>query len=378
RLGRRLMLMAVAALGVLGAAALALSNALVVVMLANGLCGVGRGGGAGSGGSWGPVFPAEQPLLAASAEPRARTAVFGRMSFIGVGAGAVGSLVAFVPELTHGLGWSWAASYRLVFALGALLSLAMLLTVIPIREPRSHTQTTSGDDAGDKAPRLSTRQLLTRLGSINALNGFGFGFLGPLLTYWLHVRYGVGPGQLGVLYTVVNLITMLPYLGSARVAQRFGAVTTVVWTRAAGLVFLLAMLWTPTFLLAGVAYALRMACNSLGMPARQSYIMGVADERHRSTVSAVGSLPSQLSSSVSPVVGGALMSSFFDIPIVGGVVFMAANALGFYLSFRRYRPPEEVASQVAAGPLEASALTSLPGRQSAPLEVDVGVEVDSG
>jgi MFS family permease len=235
----------------------------------------------------------------------------------------------------------------------------------------------SRDDAGDKAPRLSTRQLLTRLGSINALNGFGFGFLGPLLTYWLHVRYGVGPGQLGVLYTVVNLVTMLPYLGSARLAERFGAVTTVVWTRAAGLLFLLSMLWTPTFVLAGVAYALRMACNSLGMPARQSYIMGVADERHRSTVSAVGSLPSQLSSSVSPVVGGALMSSFFDIPILGGVVFMAANALGFYLSFRRYRPPEELEGQVAPRPSAAFAVPPDSGRQPATLDVDLGVPVES-
>jgi MFS family permease len=356
RLGRKRMLIWVAALAAAGSAALAVSSSLVVAMLANGLAGVGRGGGAGSGGSWGPVFPAEQPLLAASAEPRARTKVFGHMSFIGVAAGALGSLVAYVPEVAHRAGWTWAASYRLVFVLGAVLSLLMLATMMPIREPRPARldapaarrvgRGLAPAEAGSAGaePRLSTRQLLARLGSVNALNGFGFGFLGPLLTYWLHVRYGVGPGQLGVLYTVVNLVTMAPYLGSARVAERLGTVRTVVWTRTAGLAFLLALLWTPTFLLAGVAYALRMAFNSLGMPARQSYVMGVTEERRRSTVAAVGSLPSQLSSSVSPVVGGALMSSFFDIPIVGGVVFMAANVVAFYFSFRRYRPPEEVAA----------------------------------
>lgn len=373
RLGRRWMLIGVAALGAVGAAAMAVSSSLVVVLLASGLAGVGRGGGAGSGGSWGAVFPAEQPLLAASAEPQARTAVFGRMSFIGVTAGAAGSLVAYVPELMHRAGWSWGASYRLVFALGAIFSIVMLATAIPIREARRPPKVAaSGDgvergshqagpqdkrdgsgDGTESQPRLSTRQLLTRLGWVNALNGFGFGFLGPLLTYWLHVRYGVGPGQLGVLYTIINLITMLPYLWSARVAERLGAVRTVLWTRAVGLAFLLAMLWTPTFILAGAVYALRMVCNSLGMPARQSYIMGVADERHRSTVAAVGSLPSQLSSSVSPVVGGALMSSFFDIPIVGGVLFMGANTAAFYLSFRHYRPPEEMeVVPVAAGATE--------------------------
>ncbi|MGH9296198.1 MAG: MFS transporter, partial [Acidimicrobiales bacterium] len=57
RIGRRRMLLWVAALGVVGGVGLAVSTELAVVMLANGLCGVGRGGGAGSGGSWGPVFP---------------------------------------------------------------------------------------------------------------------------------------------------------------------------------------------------------------------------------------------------------------------------------------------------------------------------------
>ncbi|MGH9291633.1 MAG: MFS transporter, partial [Acidimicrobiales bacterium] len=340
RIGRRRMLLWVAALGVVGGVGLAVSTELAVVMLANGLCGVGRGGGAGSGGSWGPVFPAEQPLLAASATPRSRTAVFGRISFIGVAAGALGSLVAWVPEILHHYGWSWGASYRLVFVLGAVFSVALLVVVLPIREQRPEPAGVTGEQA-TTGPRLSTRQLLARLATVNTLNGFGFGFLGPLLTYWFHVRYGVGPGVIGVLYTVINLITMFPYLAASRLARRLGAVRTVVVTRAVGLVFLLAMVWTPTFLLAGVAYGLRMAANSLGMPARQSYVMGVAEERRRSTVSAVGSLPSQLSSSVSPLVGGALMGAFLEVPIVGAVLFMAANTVGFYLSFRHYRPPEE-------------------------------------
>lgn len=346
-LGRRRMLLWVAALGVVGGVALAVSSQLAVVMVANGLCGVGRGGGAGSGGAWGPVFPAEQPLVAASTDARSRTAVFGRISAIGVAAGALGSLVAWIPDLLHGSGWSWGASYRLVFVLGAILSAALVLVIIPIREERPGRRASPTDE--QRAPgdgRLSTRQLVARLGSVNALNGFGYGFLGPLLTYWFHVRYGAGPGEIGVLYTVINLLTMLPYLGAGRLAERLGAVQTVVWTRVASLAFLLAMVWTPTFLLAGIACAARMAANSLGMPARQSYVMGVAAERRRSTVAAVGSIPSQITASISPVVGGALMTTFLDIPIVGAAFFTAANAVGFYFSFRRYRPPEEITAGV--------------------------------
>ncbi|MGH9304523.1 MAG: MFS transporter, partial [Acidimicrobiales bacterium] len=137
------------------------------------------------------------------------------------------------------------------------------------------------------------------------------------------------------------------YLASARLTRRLGAVRTVVWTRAIGMGFIFAMLFTPTFLLTGIAYALRLTVNSLGMPARQSYVMGVADERRRSTIAAVGALPSQLTSSVSPIVGGALMASFIDVPILGAFVFMSANTIGFYLSFRHYRPPGENPGAIA-------------------------------
>lgn len=342
RFGRRSVLAVICALGVVGGVVLARSADLVVVMVANGLCGVGRGGGAGSGGSFGAVFPVEQPLVTASAPAHARTATFARMSVIGVAAGAAGSLVGYLPEALHHAGRSWVASYQLVFLLSAVLSAVMLVTVFPIRERR--LSTTASGHAGassETGTRLSTGQLIRRLATVNMLNGFGFGFLGPLLVYWFHVRYGVGSGTVGVLYTIINLVTMAPYLVAAPLTRRLGSVRTVVYSRAAGLVFMVAMIFTPTFLLAGAAYAVRILVNSLGMPARQSYVMGVSDERHRSTIAAVGSLPSQLSSSVSPVVGGALMASFVDVPILGAIVFMGANTLGYYLSFRRHPPPEE-------------------------------------
>ncbi|MGH9054977.1 MAG: MFS transporter [Acidimicrobiales bacterium] len=364
RFGRRTMLIVVSALGVLGGVALVASTNLVVVMLANGLCGIGRGGGAGGGGAYGPLFPAEQPLLAASSDDRSRTAAFARLSFIGVAAGALGSMISWVPEVLHGAGWTWSAGYRAVFAIGAALSVLLVVVALPIREHRPHLAAKpdeapqlAGSHQAGGGPKLSTRQLVGRLATVNTLNGFGYGFLGALLAYWFHVRYGVGPGAIGVLYTIVNLATMAPYLYSARLTRRLGSVRTVVSTRGIGLLFLLAMVWTPTFVLAGAAYAMRIVISSLGMPARQSYLMGVADERRRSSIAAVGSLPSQLSSSVSPIVGGALMESFVNVPILGAFVFMSANTVGYYLSFRHYRPPEE-----RTGPLPTAEANALAGR----------------
>ncbi len=112
---------------------------------------------------------------------------------------------------------------------------------------------------------------------------------------------------------------------------------------------LAAMALVPSFLLAGVLLNLRTVFNSLGLPARQSYAMGAVDETRRGTVAALGTLPSVLTSSVSPVIGGAIMGTFVDIPVVGASVFMGANVIAYYLAFRRAPLPGEKTARSARG-----------------------------
>ena len=335
RWGRRTMLLMLGGLAAVGGFLMAGSSSVVAIAVASGLCGVGRGGGAGSGGSWGPVMPAEQPILAASVPPTRRTAAFGQIGFVGVMAAVLGSLVAILPAALHHAGWSWVAAYHVLFLIGGVLGVGMLLTSLPLREPQL--------PASDQAPAssLSTRQIIGRLGLTNALNGMGFGFLGPLLTYWFHVRYGVGPDALSILYTLVNLITALPYLGAARLVERLGAVRAVTLTRFFAVVLLAVIPLMPVFWLAGAIYALRMAVNSLSLAARQSYVMGIADERRRGAVAALSMLPSQVTAAVRPALAGVLMESFLDTPLYGAAIFMGANLVAYYYAFRDVTPPEE-------------------------------------
>ncbi|MCL8207762.1 MAG: MFS transporter [Actinomycetia bacterium] len=347
RYGRRTMILALAALSALGGFALAVfPPALPLVVLASGLGGVGRGGGAGSGGAWGPMFPAEQPLVAASAPPDRRVEAFGRLSFVGVLAAAVGSLLAGLPALlaTHGV--PTVTGYRLLFALAGVLGLGTLAVTLPIREPLPHP---SQDAASDRGV-MPFGQLVGRLGLTNALNGFGFGFLGPLLSYWFYRRFGVGADAIGGLYTVVNLAAALPYLTAARLARRLGEVRTVVWTRGVSVLVLGLLPLLPSFWWAGLAYTVRMGLNSLGMPARQSFTMRVADERYRSRVAAFGSLPSQATSMLSPGIGGALMEISVNLPLFAAAFFMLANVVAYAWAFGRVAPDVSGATRPGAAP----------------------------
>lgn len=324
------MLIALALLSTTASLAIALSGpSMAVLVLASGIGGIGRGGGAGSGGNWGPMMPAEQPLVVAAARQNS-TKAFGVLSFVGVLASAAGSLVAGAPSLLLARGLPLGDGYRLLFGLGAALMCAAALVALPLREaPAARAEEPLAPAA------FSLGQLLGRLGLTNALSGFGFGFLGPLLTYWFYRRYGVDAAGLAVLYAIVNLVSALPYLAAATLSRRIGQVRIVVLTRLAAVAALLAMPFMPSLGWAGAAYALRMAVNSLGMPARQSFTMGAVAERQRSRVAAFGALPSQITSMVSPAIGGALMEEILNVPLFGAAVFMFLSAVTYHLAFHK-------------------------------------------
>lgn len=355
RIGRRLVLVSLGLLGAAGGALLAMSAAPVLVTVASGLAGIGRGGGVGGGGAWGPFFPAEQPLLAASIPAEKRTAAFGKVGFLGVLGGTAGSLAAVAPTWLHTAGWSWLSAYRLLFGLIAVASLMVAALSLPLRDPPAVRRPQRPADparspASHRAASLSTRELIGRLALTNGINGLAIGCMGPILVYWFHRRYGVGPGEVGVVYAVANLASALPQLGAARLAGRLGAVRAVVTSRALSAAFLLSMVWMPTFGLAAAAFLIRSVLNSVSGPTRQSYVMGVAAERQRGTVAALGALPSQVTASISPAAAGALMRSFLDTPVWGAALFVWANALTFWLSFRHAPPPEETWVEVTAAP----------------------------
>lgn len=350
RVGRRRVLVGLGLLGAVGGAVLTVSSAPALVAVAGGLAGIGRGGGVGGGGGWGPFFPAEQPLLAASVPAERRTAAFGRIGFLGVLGATAGSLAAVTPAWLHASGWSWIGAYRLLFGCAAAASVIAAVLSLPLRDPppavppRAPPDQTAAGPAGRPAARLSTRQLVGRLALTNGINGVAVGCMGPILVYWFHRRYGVGPGEVGAAYAVANVGAALPQLGAARLAGRLGAVRAVVASRLVSAAFLLSMVWMPTFGLAAAAFIMRSGLNAIGVPARQSYVMGVAAEGRRGTIAALGALPSQVTGTITPAAVGALMRSLLDAPVWGAALFMAGNAVAFWLSFRHSPPPEEAAA----------------------------------
>lgn len=335
--GRKALLMILAGLAAIGSAVYALTTQFWVLALMAAIASI-RGGGAGSGGGFGPFYPAEQALVAGSSADKDRNAVFSSLSLVGVLAGAAGSVLAVLPGiLRERFQTNVVDSYHPLFWIAAFASLAVIVLTLPIRE--KHTSPAKPDVT---RTTLSTRKLIGRLWLTNSINGFVIGVVGPFLTYWLALRYGVGSTEIATLYTVANLLTAFSYVTAPRVAHRLGAVQAIVFTRLGTVLFMAGMALAPTFLLASIAYTVRIMINSIGMPIRQSFVMGVAEEQSRSRVAAIGGLPSQATGMVAPTIASHLIQSVSQVaPIWLATIALAINAGLFELFFKNVRPPEE-------------------------------------
>ena len=316
------------------------TRAFAPIVIVSALGSLGRGSGAG-GGNVGPYAPAQQAMIAASVPAKHRSAAFGLIAFCSAIGALFGGLLASAPDLAARLGLSGLSAYNPAFVILAGLSVSTSLLALPLHD-RAPSVTTTRPGRFLTLPRRSL-PLLLRLALTNSVNGFAAGTFGPFITYWFYIRYHVGPGEVGLLYAVINIVSAAPNLAAAGIARRLGLVRTVVLVRIIAGALLIAMVLMPSFLLAGLIYLVRMVAQRVGMPLRQSYVMGLAPEEERASVAGLSNLPSQITSAMSPPLSGYLFDHVsLELPFALGGLLQLANGALYYLFFRGMPPPEEL------------------------------------
>ncbi len=340
RLGRLRFVIGIPLLTAVGALGFAVSTAPAVLFAAAAVGSIGRGSGAAEG-QVGPYQPAEQALVTDLSPAGRRNAVFAVFAS-GSSAGALfGALCALLPQAARNAGLGTFASYRLVFGLMAVLAVAAALIAVPVRAPERPR-----DAQGPRRltwPRAS-RHVLYRLWLANGVNGVAFGLYAPFISYWLHVRYGVGAGTVGILYAVINLVSIGTNLTAAPFARRIGDVRAITAARLVQAGLLVPMVLMPTFWAAGLVYLVRVAGFRVGMPVRQSFVMGITDPEERSAVAGLAPLPNRVGSSVSPLLGGYLFDEVaLAVPFELAAVALAGSAFLFYRLFRNEHAADDPA-----------------------------------
>lgn len=334
RLGRKPFLIWLPVVTGLAAAGYALTANPVVLVAAAAAGSFGRGSGAGSG-VVGPYQPAEQALMAALSRPRSRNRLFSVFASGSAAGALLGSLLALVPQVPGSAALSGPGPYQTTFWVMAALGVAAGVVVLPVREPAQRVPERAPGGSSRSALSQRSHWLLRRLWMINSVNGLAVGLFGPFITFWFHQRFGVGTGEIGILFAVINVVTIGTNLTADRAARRLGTVRAIAIARLLQGLLLIPMALMPTFWAAGAVYLVRMASQRIGLPLRQSFVVGLAPPHERARVAALSRLPSQTITSLAPTLAGYLFKEVsLSLPfLLAGGLQMATASL-FYAFFR--------------------------------------------
>lgn len=292
-----------------------------------------------SSGDVTPFLPTEQALLSESVAPRDRTTLFAWYNVAGAIAGALGALLAGLPEALAGgasaptetlLGYERVAFY--LYSVAGLLALVIYLG-LPRHDAASRSQ-------GTGRALQTSRPIVIRLAALFALDSFGGGLvLQSLLALWLSRRFGVGPEVLGVLFFVTGLVAGASQFLSAWLTARIGHIRTMVYTHLPANVFLVLAGLMPTAELAMLFLVLRMCLSQMDVPARQAYVMAVVPPEERVAAAAVTNVPRSLAPALAPLVTGAMLdATSFGWPLILAGTLKITYDLMLFRGFSALKP----------------------------------------
>jgi MFS family permease len=288
----------------------------------------------------GPFAPMEQALLPRTVRAGPIVRAFGWYnvcSFLPAAAGAAASGAVLGAALRAGQAEVDVERAMMLAYAGAGVVLTALYALLARRWRRL-------PDGGPAVPPpafglgASRRHVLelAGLGAVDALAG-GF-IMQSLLAYWFHLRFGVGPEAIGVLFFFTNLFSALSLLVATRVAERVGLLNTMVFTHLPSNVLLLMVPFMPTFWSAAAMLLARHALSQMDVPTRQAFTMALVSPEERPAASGLTNSVRALAQACAPVLAGLTMAvAATPAPFVLAGGLKIAYDLALFARFRRVR-----------------------------------------
>ncbi|MEM3212883.1 MAG: hypothetical protein QW834_00200 [Thermoplasmatales archaeon] len=264
----------------------------------------------------------EQPIISRIKEDQnSRNRLFSVYSFSGYLASSLGAI-------TLRLGINKVVIISIILALVILASYAFL--------PHMEGKRKIFFSPVSRKSRVIARDV-SLLFSIDAIGG-GF-VLQSLMAYWFKVRYGFNIGELGYVFTIVDIITALSLLLTPLISSRIGLINTMVFTHIPSNILLALIPIVPNLYASLIFLFLRQSLSQMDVPTRQSYLNSVVDAEDRSYVTGTSNASRNLSNGATPYISSYLISigagsaSF----ISGGIIKILYDLLIFF----RFRSESE-------------------------------------
>jgi MFS family permease len=286
----------------------------------------------------GPFTSLEQTMLATELAGRERIRGFGLYNAIATAAGSLGALSATGLAIArhHHVGVPSDQRFFLVLVPVALAGAAVALSITNRAEPSEPTRVREGRRLGRSRPAV------VRLSTLFAVDAFGGGFvIQAFIAYWFTTRFHTSVGVLGVVFFAIGLLQAASFLVATVLAERFGLLSTMVFSHLPSNLLLAAIAFAPTQALALALLAARSALASMDIPARQAYVMALVEPDERAAAAGYTNTVRYVVRPVGPLLAGAGQGLFIGFPFLAAGSIKAAYDVALWRWFRRVPLPDD-------------------------------------
>lgn len=290
-----------------------------------------------SSGDVSVFYPLEQSLLARSVGAKDRTQLFAHYSLAGSLMGAVGTLLAALPDAASArFGLAPAVAMQAMF----LLYAGAGVVAAALYRDLSKDHEVQRDAVRPLGP---SRAMVYRLTVLFSVDSFGGGFLvQSILVLWLFQRFKLPVSEAADIFFWTGLLTAGSYLVAAPLARRIGLIKTMVFTHLPSSLCVMLIPFMSDLRIVIALLLVRALLSQMDVPARSSYVMAVVTEAERPAAASLTAVPRSLASAISPVIAGYMIAlTSFGWPILIGGTLKAVYDLTLLAMFSRVRPPEE-------------------------------------
>jgi MFS family permease len=284
----------------------------------------------------GPFTSLEQAMLATDLTGDRRVHGFGFYNAVAALAGSLGALCAAVPALLRDR-WPSAPEDQRWFLILVPVALAGLVVAFRLSAAVEPDRSTVGAGLG----RLQrSRSTVGRLAALFAVDSFAGGItVTAFIAYWLTVRFDASPTVLAVTFAVLGLLQTASFLVAPRLADRYGLLSTMVFTHLPSNVFLAALAFAPTLPVALALLVARTSLSQMDVPTRQAYVMALVDPAERTPAAAYTNTARYLTRPLGPPVAAAATTFALGLPFLLSGVIKSAYDLTLWSWFRRVPLP---------------------------------------
>jgi MFS family permease len=274
------------------------------------------------------------PFMSENSRAYERTHLFSMQFVVVLLGGIAGNLLGGgLPRIleARGLAGSPMLAFRGTLLAGAMLSLTALLALLGVRERRGGARASRDEPVRAR----DHKALLGRLGLNFALLGLGAGLIMPFFNLYFARRYHASAGQIGVWFSVSQVITLVATLLGPLIARKAGKLRAITTLQLLSLPFLVTLGFETTLMVSVLAFWGRSAFMQMSSPLINSYAMDQLPPTLRARAHGLNNMLWYSGWALSSLLAGHVIARLgWAYPYYLTACFYGVATLTFWLNFR--------------------------------------------